>query len=352
MLWAVIMAGGSGTRFWPVSRHKSPKQFSRIFGKTSLFEETLARIRPLISKSQILVVTQDFNLPLAKRLSRLPSSQLVGEPVGRNTAPCAVYAAAKAFSRDPNAVIALLPADQRIAKVKIFQKALKTAFQIACSSSMPVTFGIRPIQPHTGYGYLEMGRKIDSKNELKVHRLKRFCEKPDLKTAVKFLKTGRFLWNSGIFVWKAEPLLEVAKKYLPQVYALAMNMVMKPSKYPFRKNFSKMPNISIDYGIMERLKGDILTLPLDIGWSDLGSWPSCAELWTSDPNGNAYEGLVLFHKSQGNLVKTKKLTVLLGVKDLVVIETGDALLVCSKAQSESIKEAVQILKSKNLTQYL
>ncbi|MSR78433.1 MAG: mannose-1-phosphate guanylyltransferase [Candidatus Omnitrophica bacterium] len=354
MLWAVIMAGGSGTRFWPESREKKPKQFIPLFGKKTLFENTITRLQPIIKRSRIFVITQDFLAAAASRAGKISPGHVIGEPVGRNTAPCAILSAAMAVRKDPEAVVALLPSDHRIGKENVFRQALQTAHHIAMRERFPVTFGIKPTYPHTGYGYLELDDLWKKEGDFEVFRLKNFCEKPSLSIAKKFFDSGQFLWNSGMFVWRADALLEAARHFLPEAHDLALEIASTPGFKSAMKNlFPKMPNISIDYGLMEKLKGKILTMPLDLDWNDLGGWQSFSELWPRDEADNMSKGNTVFVRSSGNTVKAgKRLVALLNVKDLFVIDTEDALLICSKDSTESVKEVVKVIREKKLEKFL
>lgn len=364
MLWAVIMAGGSGTRFWPESRIKNPKQFLPIFGrpgqegaalkaeKPTLFEQTLVRIRPLIPKSRVIVVTQKSYAQRTAKLGRIPQSQIIGEPVGRNTAPCVILAAAMILKKDPHAVLAILPSDHQIGKPKEFCKILDIAAEAAKKYGDPVTFGMHPSSPHTGYGYLEMDSRVETRKGVEIYRLRQFHEKPSQEKAGKFLRAGNFLWNGGIFIWSAAALWKAAQKYLPEAAILAEKIANSPQKLPAL--YPKMPEISIDYGLMEKMKGKILTIPANVEWCDLGGWKAFQDLLPADAKGNILKGgKVLAVDSHGNFVKAgKRLIALLGVKDLVVVDSEDALLICSKDQTESIRKIVADLKNKKMTQYL
>lgn len=349
MLWAVLMAGGSGTRFWPESRTHLPKQFLSIFGKHTLLEQTSRRIEPLIPKSRQIVITHADHVAQVKKILKMPAAQIVGEPAGRNTAPCAALAAALILKKDPNAVLAILPSDHRIERESLFRKALLAAFHAAGETGMPVTFGIKPGFAHTGYGYLELGPRFSRS----LFRLKSFHEKPDLAKAEKFIKSGNFFWNSGMFVWRADRLLETARHFMPQVYKTALKITQMDFQNRLKRFYPSMPNISIDYGLMEKIKGDILTIPVDIGWHDLGSWQAFESLWEKDASGNSRHGSVLALESSGNIVKSgRRLIALFGVHDLVVVDTEDAILVCPKKHTESIRKVVEALKNKKLKKYL
>ncbi|MCB9800061.1 MAG: mannose-1-phosphate guanylyltransferase [Candidatus Omnitrophica bacterium] len=354
MLWAVIMAGGSGTRFWPQSRQANPKQFLTIFGRKSLLEQTCERLGKLIPPSRIIIVTQEDKVTKVRRLlKRVPASQVIGEPVGRNTAPCAVLAADYALSKDPNAVIALLPADHRIENVSAFQKALKTAHTATRIRKLPVTFGIKTASAHTGYGYLELDRVELKAEGVKVYRLKCFHEKPSLAKAKAYHRSPRFLWNSGMFVWGAGDLIRAAEEYLPQACLISRKILKGPLKKRMKSFYPKMPNISIDYGLMEKMRGRILALPVSFGWNDVGSWESLEALHGLDSLRNVLIGKNLLIESTGNIVKSSdRLIVLLGVNDHLVVDTDDAVLICPKTQTQAIRKVVSGLKDKGLQKYL
>lgn len=353
MLWSLIMAGGAGTRFWPESRSLKPKQFLSIFGKKTLIEQTVDRLNPVIPSSRVLVITNKQHTALAQRLLKLPSKQIIGEPMGRNTAPCAVLAAAIFLKNDPEAIVAILPSDHRIANEKLFRKALAAAAEATKKTGMPVTFGITPAFANTGYGYLEMGPKFSKAGGLDVYRLKRFHEKPDAKKAKKFVQSGRFLWNSGMFVWRADKLMEAAKKYLPEAHELSRKIVSLGVAKSLNKMYKDMPNISIDYGLMEKMAGNILTLPIDIGWHDLGGWLAFEDFWEKDADNNSVRGRAVLLESRNNIVKSeKRLVAMIGVSDFVVVDTEDALLICPKSKSESIRSIVQALKDRKMEVHL
>lgn len=353
MLWAVVMAGGRGTRFWPESRNENPKQFLSLFGKETLLEQTVRRLGTLIPRSRVLVVTQAAKTDRVAGLLRIPRSQVIGEPVGRNTAPCAILAAAVISKKDPDAVLAILPADHRIAQTKVLRRALGAAAKAAVAKRLPVTFGIVPKFAFTGYGYLEVGGLAGREAGFPVYRLKKFHEKPGRKKAERFFKSKRFLWNSGMFVWRADGILRAAQAHLPRARRLAAKIISGDLGAGMRRFFPAMPNISIDYGLMEKLPGGILTMPVDFGWSDMGGWLSLAEIFSRDAQENISLGKTLMVRSAGNIVKSPdRLTVLLGVRDFVVIGTPDALLICPKDQTEEIRQVVSRLKEKRLGRYL
>jgi mannose-1-phosphate guanylyltransferase len=353
MLWAVIMAGGEGTRFWPESRRRRPKQFLKIFGRKTLLEQTVDRLKGVVPSGRVIVVTQKANVKLVRSLLKIPSWQIIGEPVGRNTAPCAALAASIALMEDPCAVLAILPADHRIEKPAVFRRALRAAGDIAESEKLPVTFGIKPTYPHTGFGYLELGPSVGRRAGFPVHQLKRFREKPDYTQAKIFLKSKRFLWNSGMFIWRADALTEAARRYQPGIYRCLTRILKGPLKAQMGRWFPDMPNVSIDYGLMERLGGRILAIPADFKWNDLGGWQVIPEMWKHDRQGNVARGKILLMESCGNVVKgDKRLLALVGVRDLVVVDTPDALLICHRKKTEKVRGVVAALKRRGYEEHL
>jgi mannose-1-phosphate guanylyltransferase len=353
MLWSVIMAGGQGTRFWPLSRKSKPKQFLSLVGETSMLEQTVDRLNGVVDREQVLVVTQKDKVAYVKKTLKFKSSQVIGEPIGRNTAPCLILAAAKIFREDRDAVLTMLPADHVIQKTAIFKKALKSASQIAKSTALPVTFGVVPQLAHTGYGYLEKGNQEGNVKGFDFFRLKAFHEKPSAKKAEQFFKSKKFLWNSGMFVWRAEDLLEVAKKHLPEAYQLAQHITEKNFDQRMESDFKKMPNISIDYGLMEKMKNQILTMPVDFGWSDVGNWNAIYDLSEKDAQKNASVGAVTLIRSKGNVVRScQKRIAMVGVNDFIVVESEDSILICPKSEGEAIKEIVEALKNERLEKHL
>lgn len=352
-LWAVVMAGGTGTRFWPESREDLPKQFLPIFGKKTLIEQTLDRLGKIVPRSRVIVVTQQSKVKLVQKLLKLPKNHIIGEPVGRNTAPCAALAAMVAYKKDPNAVIAMLPADHGIGKEALFRNLLSTASKVAYDYELPVTFGIKPDLPHTGYGYLEIAKKVEKRSKFEVYQLKCFREKPSLAKAKQYVKSKKFLWNSGMFVWRADSLLDVTRKHQEKIYQLCDKITSGSLERGMKLYFKNMTNVSIDYGLMEKLTGKILTIPVDLEWNDLGGWQSFDDLWKKDANKNVLLGKGVLVNSSGNLVKSdKRLVALLGVDNFVVVDTKDALLICPKEKAESVRDVVMALKNKNWTEYL
>ena len=354
MNWAVIMAGGSGTRFWPESRKHRAKQFLNLFGPKTLIEQTFDRIKKVIPASRILVFTAQEKAVSTAKLLRIPRSQVIGEPVGRNTAPCAVWAASLILKKDPSAVLGIFPADHFIKNETAFVKVLRVAYEQADREGMPVTLGIKPDQAHTGYGYLEMAAKKASVRGTPVFFLKCFHEKPKLALAQKYVRSGKFLWNAGIFIWRADCLLETTRRQLPAVFRAVVKIAGGGGPAAaIKKLFSKVPSVSIDYGLMEKLSGGILTIPVSMGWNDVGSWATLRSLLPVGQNGNFSVGNNILVESSGNVVKgSGRLIATVGLKDHVVVDTGDAILVCPVSETESIRKIVTELQKKNMQRFL
>jgi mannose-1-phosphate guanylyltransferase len=380
--WAVIMAGGSGTRFWPESRRDRAKQFLSLFGpntdqsprsgdwgrpdypqsnknksrggRKTLIEQTFDRIKKVVPVSRILVFTAQDKAASTAKLHRIPKSQVIGEPVGRNTAPCAAWAASLILEKDPSAVLGIFPADHFIKDEATFVKILRVAYEQADRTGMPVTLGIKPDQPHTGYGYLEMDGKKTAVRGTTVFFLKRFHEKPNLATAKKYFCSGKFLWNAGIFIWRADCLLETTRRSLPSVFQAVVKIAGGGiSAAIIKKLFSKVPGVSIDYGLMEKLSGGILTIPVAMGWSDVGNWAALKGLLPVGKGGNVSLGNNILVKSSGNVIKgSGRLIATVGLKDHVVVDTGDAVLVCPLSETESIREIVNELQKKKMHRLL
>ncbi|MBA7471271.1 Mannose-1-phosphate guanylyltransferase RfbM [subsurface metagenome] len=331
---AVIMAGGKGERFWPLSKEKFPKQLLSLIGKRSLLQETVDRLQPLISPQDILVVTRrSLARAIERQLPQIPRKNIISEPVGRNTAPC-IGLAAKMIKED--AVMVVLPADHIIKPRRKFLDTLKKAVTLAKETENLITIGIKPTYPATGYGYIEAG----TRERRQVFRVKRFVEKPDKKKAERFLKSGRFFWNSGMFVWRKSVVLEAIGKYMPSLY---QKLQMISSKN-ISKLYPGLPNVSIDYGIMEKAKNSLL-IPADFSWEDLGSWESLDKFLSRDKEKNAIIGRVSTIDSQNCIMVNRKgLLSAIGVSDLIIVSTEDVTLVFPKGKGQQVKKLVEKLR--------
>lgn len=367
MNWAVVMAGGPGTRFWPESRTKRPKPFLKLLGKQTLIEETVRRLKPLFPARRILLVIQEGLVQEAKRLlPEIPRENILGEPVGRNTAPCCVWAAAEIGARDPRAKVVFLPADQYIQPKPLYLKTLKAALEGA--EDKPVLLGFRPTSPSPAFGYLEVqqsdlrkskkrGRAPFPKGRPSLFSVVRFREKPSPAQARQFLKKGNFFWNGGTFAWRLDTFKQAIRTHLPRLYPafeiLAPSRRGGISRKKLARVYRRFPSISLDYGVMEKMK-KALCLLAPFQWSDLGGWLGLAQFWPADRKGNrAAEAHPLFMESGGNIVKgNRRLITLLGVHDLVIIDTADALLICPKSKTEQIRQVVRELKKRKADAYL
>ena len=342
MLYGIIMAGGSGTRFWPESRKKRPKQLLRIISDKTMVRATAERILPEIPFDRIMIVTTEaYADEIKKELPEVSDTMIVAEPRGRNTAPCIALAAYKIAKQDPNAVLVILPADHLIANQEAFLKTLRTAYQVASTNDHLITFGIVPASPETGYGYIELGGEISQIGSERLFHVKSFVEKPDLVTAKRYLAGGNYLWNSGMFVWKASTIIRSFEEHLPSISRAMESIVpmLNTSQEPeaIREIYETIESISIDYGIMEKSKNAVV-IRADIAWNDVGSWSSLADVWDTDDENNACRGKVLCVQSKECVaLSPHKVAVLLGVEDLVIVDTPDAVLVCRKTSCQDIK---------------
>lgn len=347
--YAVIMAGGRGTRFWPRSRRRHAKQVLNVLGERSLIQQTVDRLRPALPPERVWVLTNEYlREEIARQLPQVPPRQILAEPAQRNTAPCIGLAAHILESIDPGAVMGVFPADQVIANPARFVRLLRPAFR-AAGQGHTVVLGIRPRWPETGYGYIEFppGVRPDS---LRPAPVLRFREKPDLKTARRFLKAGRFYWNSGMFFWRAGVFLEALRKHLARtatVLAALPAFEDRAFAARLREAYPRCENISVDYAILEKTK-DVVGFPSDaIAWNDVGSWNAVYELLPRDQDGNAARADALFDSSTGNYVDASgKLVALLGVRDLIVVDTPDALLVADRSQAQRVGDLVKALEAR------
>jgi mannose-1-phosphate guanylyltransferase len=360
--YSVIIAGGKGTRFWPLSRSQRPKQLLKILSPKSLIRETAERVLPLSGRDRTIIVTVADQLSALRReLPTLRRRNFLAEPRGNNTAPCIGLAALEVATRDPDAVMVVLPADHWVRDVKGFRATMGFAVAIAARYESLVTIGVRPNYPETGYGYIIKKNLLDGKA---TYQVKRFTEKPTLSRAQQLIRQGA-LWNSGIFVWKASILLELMRRYQPVIFK-ALEQIKKvtgkkslasPSgkiANTVAREYKKMPNISIDYAVLEKAGSDgkVVTLEADFGWSDVGSWAAVHRMLPHDKNGNAGNGKWLSMGAKNSLIHAQdRLVVLLGVEDTVVVDTPDALLVGDIKRSQEVRELVDELNNKGYGAY-
>lgn len=357
-IYTVIMAGGSGTRFWPASRRARPKQLLALGadGDTPLLTATARRIAALSPLPRTLVVTRaDLAVATREAMPELPAENLLLEPVGRNTAPCVAWATATIRRRDPRAVIVVLAADAYIANEEAFVAALRTAADAAELGAI-VTLGIQPSRPETGYGYLHVGGAVEGAPR-GVRVVRGFVEKPDLDRARSYLLGGEHLWNAGIFVFRADVMHAAVEAHLPAV-ARAMDELDRAAAQGDEASrvsalYPTMPNISVDYGVMEKVS-EVAVVPVDCGWSDVGSWQASWELGAKDADENVVRADAVLCDATGNVVSAPsgKVIALIGVRDLVVVDTPDALLVVPRERAQEVKKAVDALAAAGRSEVL
>jgi len=347
-LYALIMAGGRGTRFWPASTKSKPKQLLKL-GKKSLLRLTYERIAPLIGSERVFVFTsREIGDDVRRELPEVPTANIISEPAPRNTTACIAVCAQLVLRSDPNGVMAVFPADHYIKETGRFRKMILAAARFAVEREALMALGIQPRYPETGYGYLEFGERAGKSGGLDVYTLSKFLEKPPLAKARRFVRSHRHYWNSGIFVWRASVILDEIANFLPNTYELSKRIAhAKNFERSLKRNFASMESISIDYGVMERSK-KVYAMPADITWSDLGSWESFYELTGKDKLGNAVEeGELVAVDSSGLLVYAQdKVVAALGVSDLAVVATDKAILICPRSEAQRVRDVVSILEKK------
>ena len=356
----VIMAGGSGTRFWPLSRAAQPKQFLALVGGTPLLAQAYERAASISGENSVLIVAGAAHEDLIHAcLPRLDPSRLILEPLARNTGPCAGLAALKISRRDPEAVIVMWPADHIYTNQRELERAVAAAAEAAAAGSALVTLGIKPSRPETGYGYIELEPTDAATGSAAglpagVSRARRFVEKPDASAAVRYVASG-LLWNSGLFAWRARAILEAIQAFAPRIWdglrEIEAALGAAEEKRVTAEAFEAMPSISVDYAVLER-SDNVLVVPCDPGWSDVGSWDAVAELHprgSDDVTIAGPAGRVVAEGSRGCFVvpeeSGQRLVALVGVEDLIVVDTGDALLICRKGESQSVRAVVEALKA-------
>ncbi len=347
MVYSIIMAGGIGSRFWPQSREARPKQFISVFEEQTLLQQTLSRMAPLVPQERTMVVThQRYESLTSEQLPSIPQENILGEPISRNTAPCIAYAAIKLRAIDPEAIMVVLPADHLVKSPDRFIKILRKAIETAKHPGALVTIGIQPTHPATGYGYIQYDR---SGNERigKAYRVRTFAEKPNEATAERFLDSGDFLWNSGIFVWRINSILSNFQTHLPSTWTAfeeaSAHLGTDQEHQAIRVAYQKSARISIDIGIMERAS-NVHVVPGRFGWSDIGDWRAVYDLNKKNRHGNVLRGNVIVHDTSRCLVNAgQRLIAMVGIHDAVVVDTDDALLICHRNSTQQVKNVVDYL---------
>ena len=358
--YPVILAGGRGTRFWPLSRKKRAKQLLALDGKQTMIQQTVARLLPLAPAKKFWVITnKDLQSAIAKQLPKLPKSQVLAEPAGRNTAPAMGLAAFLLLRENPDAVLGLFPSDHVIADEDRYRETLERGIAIAAAGANIVVLGIRPSRAETGYGYIEAGSSLQGE----ALRVRRFTEKPDAETAKGFIAAGNYFWNSGMFLWSARTLAEALREHMPKTAPLLEEIAAAFGTRKFANTFGKLypkcENISVDYALLEprsakgERAGNIFCIPADFGWNDLGSWTALHEhhaAKSSPPEGNLVAGSGVFLlNAQGNYIHAPgKFVAVVGVRDLVVVETSDALLITTRQHAQDVGKVVKYLDEKRM----
>ena len=348
-MFAVIMAGGKGARFWPRSREKMPKHLLDILGERTIIRETVDRIRPLVPAERTLIVTgRSHAAELIRQLPEIPPENILIEPVGRNTAPCIGLAALHILKRVPDDVMLVLPSDHRIGDEAAFREVLQAAADAALQGDPLVTVGIRPTGPETGYGYIEQGERYSDNTSHEIYRVRSIREKPPREQAERFLAQGGFSWNSGMFVWKASTIIKAIGLHLPDLqqglFEIREALGTDREEEVVGTIYAGLKSVSIDYGVMEKAK-NVLVIPGAFDWSDLGSWDALWEVSEKDENGNAVRGEFIGIDAADSLVQSSgKLVALVGVRDLLVVETKDALLICRRGRSQDVRKIVESLE--------
>lgn len=363
-VYAAIMAGGGGTRFWPWSRAERPKQILPIVSHRSMIWETVDRLRPFIAPEKILIVTARSQAEtLHQEVPQIPKSNLLLEPVGKNTAPCLCLAALHIQKKSPQAVMVALPADHFISDRRGFLRTLRTAVKFAATRNVLVTLGVRPSEPETGYGYIQKGETLGKAQGMPVFRAKAFREKPTLPRARAYLRRGGYFWNSGIFIWQAGVFLEAVKKFLPRLYRQMMplqkSLGTPRERRALESIYARAQSVSVDYGVMEKAD-NVALLEAQFSWNDVGSWAALGKFWRKDEKGNALAGgttparrKILAIDSAGCLIRgEEKLIAVIGLKDTIVVEAGNAFLVCARERAQEVRKVLQELKHRGWKEYL
>ena len=354
---AVIMAGGAGTRFWPLSRKKKPKQFLPIVSDKTMIEETVHRLLAKVPSNNIYTIANlEQTQAITGLLPDIPEENLLVEPQGRNTAPSLMLATASIYLQNPKAVLAALPADHLIKDPSLFLKKLEAGAAAAVKGENLITFGIPPSYPETGYGYIRFSpeKPIDFLDE-PFFPVQEFKEKPEYEQAKNFLEEGNYFWNSGMFLWQADIFVQKLEKHAPSMFIhwqKILDALKNKDEAQIASIFEEIPSISIDYALMEKAEG-VLMGKGTFGWSDVGAWSSLADIWPRDKQGNTLRGESIILDSQNCLLYNPlKLTALIGVKNIIVVDTEDALLITQKNMDQKVKEVVEKIKQKGKFEYL
>jgi mannose-1-phosphate guanylyltransferase len=353
--YALIMAGGRGTRFWPRSRRRNAKQVLRFFGDQTLIQQTVDRLKGVIPPQNVWVVTNEFlQAEISKQLPQVPKEQIIAEPSQRNTAPCIALAARILAEVDPEAVMGVFPADHLILRATRFRSFVKSAFRTAERDGAVVVLGIQPRWPETGYGYIEFPKNVRP-GQTDALPIASFREKPDLGTAKQFVKRGNFFWNAGMFFWRASTVLDLIRHHQPKTATLLAGLPSFRSKgfsAKLRATYPLCEDISVDYALLERSGGIVGIAVDDIGWNDVGSWDAVYELAPKNGDRNASRGELFASESFGNYVDAEKAVALVGVDNLIVVDTPDALLITNRGKAQDVSKLVKTLEAQKRDEFL
>jgi len=351
-LYAVILAGGSGTRLWPRSRKLNPKQLLDLISPRTMLQETYDRIGARVPPQNVFVVTnREYVETVRAQLPAVPPAQIIGEPEGRGTAPPVALVALLLRERDPEAVLLVLPADHVIQTLAPYLEAVQAAVALANQKYL-VTLGVTPTYPETGYGYIEASAALDLENHA-AFRVHRFREKPNLETAQEFLERGHFYWNSGIFIWRGDVILDAFAQHMPQTFAQLQKIVAAGlDASAFDADWRALENETLDYGILERAARVAMT-PLDAGWNDVGSWAALYALMPHDAHENAVQGNHIGVNTRASFIYgERRLIATIGLENMIVVDTDDALLICPQTHAQDVKKIVDELKRRHANEYL
>jgi len=353
-LYAVIMAGGVGSRFWPRSKEKTPKQLIKIFGENTMIQDTVERLKGIVEPENIIIITNKIQKQgIQEQLPSVPVENIIEEPFGRNTAACIGLASVIVQSRNEDAVTLVLPADHIIRETEEFHQTLLRAANYANESKGLVTIGITPSHPETGYGYIQIDEKKVKDHFYNVYT---FAEKPNYATAVRFVKSGDFFWNSGMFIWRTDSILKEIKEYMPELFE-GLQTIKKDIGTPqfdetLSSVYGQLKKISIDYGVMENSK-NVFLVKGNFKWNDVGSWEAVYQLSEKDDDGNVKVGNSFTELSNDSYIYSPdKFTAVIGVDNLIVINSKDSLLICKRDNSQDVKKVIDYLKYNKLDDYL
>ena len=356
-IYSVIMAGGGGTRFWPLSRQGMPKQLLNISGNDIMINETITRCNGLIDNHQAYIVTNRAQADILDKilLSEVPRKNILVEPMARNTAACIAYAALTLKKLYGDVIMVVLPSDHHISDETGFRKTLAKACDIALQGDKLVTIGIKPTFASTGYGYINF-EASGSEALYPAYEVREFVEKPDFNKAKLYVESGNYLWNSGMFIWKTSVILSNFERYLPRLYKNIMELYefigTEKEAEMLAEIYPKLQNISIDYGILER-SDDVLVIPGDFGWNDVGSWDALGAIFPTDESGNIVKADHVGIKTKNSIIySTDRLITTIGIDGLIIADTNDALLICRKEDAQEVKNIVDMLKEKGMKKYI